>query len=188
MRAIPLSLSSTLVPFFHSVNGIAFSSSSHANSIPFRFRGHSIAITKRCRKPAVVILAVYCASRFSCSRGNHYLWQGALRTVYYPVAPSDERPNPLALARVHRRWRWLLVPMRPAAAKDHLLRLITRNHVTPSLSPKRDENCGNFFAPMKCTSDEKMEFEGFKNLFSKRQQLKRIYGRVKIRTCIEDYS
>jgi hypothetical protein len=34
---------------------------------PFR-RSHFTAITERCCKPAIVILAVYCASRFSCSR------------------------------------------------------------------------------------------------------------------------
>lgn len=139
MRAIPLSLLSTPVLSFSLRQRyralFLFAREFH---IPFR-RGHSIAITKRCRKPAVVILTVYCASRFSCSRGNHYLWQGALRTVYYPVAPNDERPNSFVRS-LARRWRWL-VPMRPAA-KDYLPpRLITRNHA-PSFSPKRDETRG----------------------------------------------
>jgi len=60
MRALSLSLSFSLV--FFSLRPIAFSSSLHANFISLRC-GHYIAIIKLCRKPAVVILAVYCAQR-----------------------------------------------------------------------------------------------------------------------------
>lgn len=73
---------------------------------------------------------------------------------------TDDRIRSLARPRSRGRcWRGLVIPTRPAA-KDHLPRLITRNHA-PSLSPKRDENHGDWFlTPRKRTRG----FEGFEHL------------------------
>lgn len=64
---------------------------------PFR-RGHSTAITKRCRKPAIVILVVYCASRFSSSREETIISDRmhCVHCITQSHPMTDGRPGPFA--------------------------------------------------------------------------------------------
>jgi len=109
-RSFSLSLSFSLV--FFSLRPIAFSSSLHANFISLRC-GHYIAIIKLCRKPAVVILAVYCAQRSHVQEETIIFDRvHCVQCITQSRPVTDGRIRSLAHPRLRakRRWRWLVVP------------------------------------------------------------------------------